>query len=185
MALKKWSKNGFALKTLGDGGTTDMWVVSGSGTSEYYYNQTGVLYKPLAVYEGNTQLTEGTLGGLDVGTWAWGDNDSVGHDVLYVRTTASVDPDTITMTTTDTYEVVAGVTGTVILIGIMITVNDTAQVKLIITNASDDVLFDDLYSFSVRDGAKIDTKIVIPTGYKLKVQSTDTTASVYFSGDES
>ena len=185
MALKKWSKKGFAAKTLGDGGTTDMWTASGSGTSEYYYNQTDLLHIPLKVYEGTTELNKGTLGSLAAGEWAWGDNDSIGHNTLYVRTSGDADPDTVTITATDAYEVVTGITGTAIIIGTMITVKAAADVNLIITDASDTELFEDPYSFDGKDGAKVDTKVVIPAGYKLKVQSTDSNASVYFSGDES
>jgi len=92
MAYKNYRLANLNRKSLNDG-SSDWWTVSGGGTSEYYYNQADLPLKPLEVYEGATKLTEGTLGSLASGEWAWGDNDGIGHDCLYVRTTDDADPD--------------------------------------------------------------------------------------------
>jgi hypothetical protein len=46
------------------------------------------------VIENGTAMTEGTLGSLSAGQFAWGDNDTLGYSTVYVRLTDSVDPDT-------------------------------------------------------------------------------------------
>jgi len=80
-------------KSLVDG-VANNWIVSGSGTNEYYYNQSDLTVKPGAVYENGVAMDEGTLGSLAAGEWAWGDNDSLGSSKLYVRLdSATADPD--------------------------------------------------------------------------------------------
>ncbi len=73
------------------------WIESGSGTGEYYLPRTAdksLLSKPDTVYEAGTEISEGTLGSLGASKWAWGDNDSLDYQTLYVRLSADVDPDT-------------------------------------------------------------------------------------------
>jgi hypothetical protein len=75
-----------------DGG----WTVSGVAT-EYYLpisNKKSFKSKPDDVWEDDTAMTEGTLGSLAAGEWAWGDNDSIGRPTIYVRLSDSTDPDT-------------------------------------------------------------------------------------------
>lgn len=75
------------------------WVLSGSGTNEYYLEvagggEPGICSKPFGVDENGTQMTEGTLGSLAAGEWGWGDNDALGYgSTLYVRLTDGTDPD--------------------------------------------------------------------------------------------
>lgn len=95
--------------------STLAWTASGSGTSEYYLRTVGGanpatgdlagLVEPQAVYEGVTALTAGTAGSLTASQWDWADNDSLGYSTIYVRTSGSVDPDTLetnAITATDT-----------------------------------------------------------------------------------
>lgn len=79
------------------------WTVSGSGTSEYYLRTAGgadpglVATPPASsgVYLNGSAATNGTLGALTAGQWAYGDNDALGYSTIYVRTSGSVDPDTL------------------------------------------------------------------------------------------
>lgn len=73
------------------------WVVSPSQAGEYYLPRTAdksILAKPDTVYEAGTEMTEGTLGSLNASEWGWGDNDSLGYKVPYVRLSDDADPDT-------------------------------------------------------------------------------------------
>jgi hypothetical protein len=75
-----------------DGG----WTVSASGTNEYYLpisNPKSFKSKPDDVWEDDTAMTEGTLGSLAAGEWAFGDNDSLGESAIYVRLSDDTDPD--------------------------------------------------------------------------------------------
>lgn len=72
------------------------WTVSGVAT-EYYLplaNAKSFRGKPDAVYEDGTAMTEGTVGTLSAGEWAWDDNDSLDRPTIYVRLSDSTDPDT-------------------------------------------------------------------------------------------
>ena len=75
------------------------WTVSGSGTNEYYLQidagGTPGLQSPDWVEEDGTAYTIGTIGSLAVSEWAFGDNDTLGYNTLYVRLSsgaADVDP---------------------------------------------------------------------------------------------
>lgn len=80
------------------------WTLSGSGTNEYYLEAFAGgdpnIAEPLNVFEnvGGTDNTmvEGTLGALTQGKWAWGDNDTLGFDTIYVRLSDNTDPDSKT-----------------------------------------------------------------------------------------
>jgi hypothetical protein len=85
-------------------GTNWQWTASGSGTDEWYlenngggaptHGDTGVaLTDPPMVEEGGSDMTQGTVGSLAVGQFDWGDNDTLGFNTLYVRLTATGDPD--------------------------------------------------------------------------------------------
>lgn len=77
-----------------DGG---VWTVSPSQAGEYYMAQDAkksVKAKPDDVFEDDSAMTaDGTLGSLNAGEWAWGDNDSLGFSTLYVRLSDDADPD--------------------------------------------------------------------------------------------
>ena len=99
-SLSKTMRHAFLYRrsprtSLNDG-SSDYWSSSSSGTNEFYYNQGDVSNKPLAVYAGGMMLTEGTAGSLSPGQWAWGNNDSLGSNTIYVRLSDEVDPDSKT-----------------------------------------------------------------------------------------
>jgi len=79
--------------------TTDAdnnWLLSGSGTTEYYIVNTATFYsatKPDKVYINGVESVEGALGTLGVSQWAWGDNDALGYDTIYIRLSDGSDPD--------------------------------------------------------------------------------------------
>jgi len=78
------------------GGATYRWTASGSGTNEYYL-QTAAggnpsLASPAYVWIAGTYAAAGTIGDLDNGQRAYGDNDSLGYNTLYIRSDAG-DPD--------------------------------------------------------------------------------------------
>lgn len=74
------------------------WSLSGSGSNEYYAEVEGggdpSLDNPVLAYEDGVQATEGTVGSLGVGEWAYGDNDTLGFSTIYFRLTDEVDPST-------------------------------------------------------------------------------------------
>lgn len=72
----------------------DWWTLSGSGTDEYYYNVEDLSAESDTLFEDGSEMTEGTLGTLAAGEFAIGDNDTIGHDTIYVRLTDDTDPDT-------------------------------------------------------------------------------------------
>ena len=76
------------------------WTLSGSGTNEYYLRTSGganpgLTATPTSVYLNGASVTSGSLGSLTAGHWAYGNNDTLGYNTLYVRTSGSVDPDTL------------------------------------------------------------------------------------------
>lgn len=92
--------------------STYRWTASGSGTSEYYLELAGGgnpgLVEPTNVQENiaavRTNMAAGTAGSLTASQWDWADNDTLGFSTIYVRTSGSVDPDTLddgTITYTD------------------------------------------------------------------------------------
>lgn len=79
------------------------WLNSGT-TTEYYLAGSSTGANPGIVQPGHVQFygdgsavnaTTGAVGSLTAGKWAYDDNDTLGFDTIYVRTTGSVDPDTL------------------------------------------------------------------------------------------
>jgi hypothetical protein len=79
------------------------WTASGSGTSEYYLEANGGGDPGIAVGVNNSSRwineegqslvkTDGTLGSLTAGQAAYGDNDTLGFDTIYVRLSDSSNP---------------------------------------------------------------------------------------------
>lgn len=83
--------------------STYKWTVSGSGTSEYYLELAAGgnpgIQQPAHIAIAGIRLATGTLGSLSASQWNWGDNDSLGYNTVYVRTSGSVDPDGLTADT--------------------------------------------------------------------------------------
>ena len=77
------------------------WTVSGSGTNEYYLEQQDgstlaasfILPATVSIGDFHSASPQGTLGSLANGEWGFGDNDSIGKDVIYVCWDLG-DPDT-------------------------------------------------------------------------------------------
>lgn len=89
--LYVWPVSSATSVSLSDG-ATDQWTDSPAVTGEYYYTGADITAEPSYVFAAGTELTEGTLGSLANGEYAWGDNDALGTDTLYVKTTLG-DPD--------------------------------------------------------------------------------------------
>jgi len=74
------------------------WLASAGGTNEYYLDKIDggdpELEHPNEVAIATVVATEGEAGTLVAGTWAYGDNDTLGYDTLYVRLPDDTDPDT-------------------------------------------------------------------------------------------
>jgi hypothetical protein len=73
------------------------WVVSGSGTNEYYLELAGGgnpgLTEPTNVQANAVNMAAGTGGALAAGQWDWDDNDTLGFNTVYVRLSDGTDPD--------------------------------------------------------------------------------------------
>jgi hypothetical protein len=91
LSATDFETDGFEKTSLSDG-TTDLWTDSGTTSGEYYYTGAALGAKPSAVYADDSLLTQGTLGSLSSGEWAWGDQDTLGADTVYIKTAAG-DPD--------------------------------------------------------------------------------------------
>lgn len=91
--LYVWPTSQTISTSLSDG-VADDWTVSGTAT-EYYYTGTDITEEPSFVFIDNSgtlvEMTEGTAGSLTEYQYAWGDNDALGADTLYVY--SSADPD--------------------------------------------------------------------------------------------
>ena len=63
----------------------NLWANSVAKSGEYHYTGALVTVEPTYVFANGTKLVEGTLGSLVAGEYAYGDNDSLGSDKLYVK----------------------------------------------------------------------------------------------------
>jgi hypothetical protein len=92
--LYVWPTSQTSSTSLSDG-STDNWTVSGTAT-EYYYTGADITAEPSYVFINNSgtmvEMTKGTAGSLTQYEYAWGDNDALGADTLYVW--SATDPDT-------------------------------------------------------------------------------------------
>ena len=165
MAFKNYSTT-FTYTTLTG------WTQSTTTSTEYYY-ATDAKHKPLVVTEDGSELTEGTLGSLAIGEWAWGDQDSLGYDTVYARVTGDVDPDTLTMKGSIASTLATAGTGKTL--GIMSVeqvsteASDAKNVKLIRTDSSDTKQIEIINSVPANDYVVLDHAIVLEEGDKLKV----------------
>ena len=72
-------------------GSTDQWTDSPTTPGEYYYTGADITAEPTYIFEDDTEMTEGILGSLASGEYAWGDQDTLGTDTLYIF--GASDPD--------------------------------------------------------------------------------------------
>lgn len=89
--LYVWPVSTSQSTSLSDG-ATDLWSASATAPGEYYYTGADISEEPEFVFADSVELPEGILGGLSNGEYAWGDNDTLGADTLYVKISAG-DPD--------------------------------------------------------------------------------------------
>ena len=80
MGFSLWAKDRPELNDI------TAWTVSGTN-SEYYYSGATISYKPSKVYANDVLLTEGTVGALTNGQWAFANNDTLANDTIYVKLT--------------------------------------------------------------------------------------------------
>lgn len=67
----------------------NLWTDSVAVSGEYHYTGALVTAEPTYVFANGTKLVEGTLGSLASGEYAYGDNDGLGADALYVKPAAT------------------------------------------------------------------------------------------------
>ena len=92
LGASAFSLRDFPRISLSDGATNN-WTDSPATAGEYYYGGSGgPTNKPVRVYANDILLAEGTLGSLANGEWAWGDQDTLGSDTIYVKLSIG-DPD--------------------------------------------------------------------------------------------
>lgn len=97
MTLRRWAISSFPFKSLVDG-VSNFWTASASGINEYYYNQPIFDHIPNNLLINGLEVVQSVnaLGSLAAGEWAWGDNDTLGNNTIYVRLADGLDPDTKT-----------------------------------------------------------------------------------------
>ncbi len=93
--LYVWGVSNTFSISLNDG-ASDFWTDSPTTPGEYYYNPLDVLTSPYYLFAGGTELTRGTLGSLSTNEWAYGDQDILGQDTIYVKLNSGSDPDWMT-----------------------------------------------------------------------------------------
>ena len=73
------------------------WLISGLGTGEYYLDKPDggnpYLDEPKKLEFNGIEATPGILGSLAADEWAFGDNDALGYETIYVRLAGDLDPD--------------------------------------------------------------------------------------------
>lgn len=70
------------------------WTQSPAKAGEYYHSGSGLSQgEPINLAINGTIAPTGTVGSLAVGEWAWGNNDSLPSNRVYVKITGGADPD--------------------------------------------------------------------------------------------
>lgn len=87
--LYVWGVSNTMSVSLTDG-SADQWTES-AVSNEWHYDFTDITAEPTYVFINGVEQIGGTLGSLAAGEYAWGDNDALGGDTLYVYQTS--DPD--------------------------------------------------------------------------------------------
>lgn len=190
MATKNWTKYTFPRKSLNDG-SSDWWTSSGSGTSEYYYNQTDVSYEPISVWANNGEMVRGVAGSLNQGEWDYADNDSIGNERIYVRLSDDSDPDTKSagyMECSQTFTIInegSGVTPDIVSIILSNLDNTYDAIFWVYKTASDDTIEFQTQIVVPSGNSPVDwlTKLFLNDSDKLKVQTNRTNTSIMISGD--
>jgi hypothetical protein len=190
MTLKSWNISNFPRKALTGSGSD--WEESATVAGEYYYTG-GLTEKPNIVLEDGTELTEGTLGELGAGGWAWGDNDSLGDDTLYVKLTDEADPDSKGVgyvQCSDPIELMQATSGLeCILLSLLISnysYENDANIWVFHTTSAGVVRFKWVLDIPATNSPfALDSKLVMNEGDKLKIMAGIEEVAVIASGDES
>jgi len=88
--LYVWGVSSLDSTPLSDG-STDQWTDSPAVSGEYYYTGSDITAEPNYVMVNGVEFTEGILGSLADYEYAYGDNDTLGANTLYIYQTS--DPD--------------------------------------------------------------------------------------------
>ena len=161
------------------------WTASSLGTDEYYYSQS-VTEKPLLVMENGNELTEGTLGALNAGEWAYGDNDSLGYNTVYVRLSDSTIPATDEVTASISQNMIVVPTGKSLgVVSIEIRgISEDANLKIIRVDGSEVELFSFILGVKSDDYAILDHGITLTSEQQLKIQSDKEGLNVMINANE-
>jgi hypothetical protein len=193
MTLKRWAISDCPYKSLVDG-ASNFWTASGSGTDEFYYNQTISQIEPNAVLINGvvTAKAANALGSLAAGEWSWGDNDTLGTKTIYVRLSDGADPDSksadhIQCSEPQELIVAAGGKETIFLSLLLanFSTTDDANIRIYHTDGTD-ILFQWVIDILVTDSPfALDSKIILEPSDKFLIMSDIEKVSVLASGDES
>jgi len=190
MTLKNWNKIDFPLKSLNDG-SSNFWTVSTGNSNEYYYNQNDLEIMPNSVLR-SSLLSKGTIGNLNSNQWAWGDEDSLGYETIYLRLANNIDPDTEvadTIQCAQPYTIMQGTDTkeTIFLSFIISNFSDTddSVITVLHTDDSDDIYFKWRITIELNSSPfAIDSKICLNNQDKIKIMSSCEDISILINGDE-
>lgn len=90
--LYVWGVSNTLSTSLVDG-VSDFWTDSPATPGEYYYNPMSIPSSPYFLFTDGTEMAQGTLGSLGDNEWAYGDQDTLGQDTIYVKLASGIDPD--------------------------------------------------------------------------------------------
>jgi len=193
MSLLNNKLSNLPFKSLNDG-SSDWWTASGSGTNEYFYNQTDLPFNPLVLLENGSAMTyvADGMGSLNAGEWTFGDNDSIGDPRVYVRLTDNTDPDSksadfLLASEFKTIVTAPGATETISL-SIIVANNETTDVDivLVIADSSDIAQAVWLFTIGSTDGPlSIPEKIILNPTEKLRIMANKELVNIICSQDQS
>lgn len=192
MALKSWSIPSFPFVDCRS--TSNQWAESAAQTGEFHFDNSGSVLsgKPSAVYIDESKATEGVLGELAEGEWAWGDADTIGYDTLYVRLTSDADPDTQDaeyVQALEADELLDSGSNTIILLSLLISnYSLTSDAHIIVTRRDNTGVekFKWILDIPVTNSPfALDSKMVFTAGDKLKIEVDNPDVAIDASGDES
>lgn len=184
MTLKRWAIPGFDFTALAG------WTASASGINEYYYSGTAINRPKFVKVEGAV-ASEGIPGSLAVGEFGWGDNDSIGHDTVYVRLSTGASPGStdVYYFITDTQTLLtAEATKETILLSLLISnysTTDNTNITVEHTDGSGALFKWAIDMFSTDSPFALDSKIVLEPSDVIQVTSDSPDVAVLASGDVS
>lgn len=184
MALERWTIPEFDYTALTG------WTASASGTNEYYYSGTAI-DEPSFVKVDGSVATEGTLGSLAAGEFAWGDNDTIGHDTVYVRLASGSSPGSTDVyyfiTDTQTLITAEAAKETILLSLLISNYSSIADANIIVehTDGSSTLFKWEIDLLYTDSPFALDSKIVLEPADVIQITSNNPDVSVIASGDAS